>query len=170
MRPNDKTALELLNSLAPRKGQAAPADKNSQKSMQELLETRDPKVRAKEERVIQLRDAELAGDLAWMEYNSWLSPGNLFQRTLRSLVDPLFWGSAYFEKSKFCEHLPALIETLYEDNCGVILLAEKSYQVIIYSDSVHKWENTHVGQRAFQRGAKKVASFNRTGIKTWPEK
>jgi hypothetical protein len=112
----------------------APEDPAGPKSMEALLESKDSKVKALESRVLELRRAEEAGDIAWMGYTSWFCSGHAFQGELRSLVDPVFWGSAYFEHARFVRHLPALMARMSPTTHGTLLRSGGRYQVLLHNE------------------------------------
>jgi hypothetical protein len=156
---NDAMAQELLET-EPRQRVEAPADPSGPKTMAALLESKDSKVKAMEERVTELKVAEDAGDLAWMEYTSWFCSGNLFQRRLRDKVNPIFWGSAYFEHSRFVKQLPALTTEMSPSTLGILFRRGDRYQVVLYNER----HPHHTKRRKDSVRGEELLTFTRDGV------
>jgi len=157
---NDDVAKALMEG-AGTKVEFGAADPTGPKSMAVLLDSKDSKIRPMEDRVIALKKAEESGDLAWMEYTSWFCSGRGFQAELRRLVDPLFWGSAYFERARFVRHLPELLQQMSPTTSGFLSKRSGLYQV-----TLHNERHPMVGMgRKDSLGGEILMKFNRDGVK-----
>lgn len=132
--------------------------------MQSLLDSKDPKARHHKERILDLKLAEENLDLCLLEYNSWILPGQAFQSVLRSRLDPVFWGSVYFEAFDFVKCLPELCTTMRPEMTGIFLKSAKGYQLLLLSTRSTKWETTHAAKAAFKT-CEQLLVFTHEGIK-----
>lgn len=133
--------------------------------MQALLDSKDPKARHHKKRILDLKAAEENKDLCLLEYNSWILPGQAFQAVLRDKLDPVFWGSVYFEAFNFVKYLPELCEAMRPEMTGIFLKGTTGYQVLILSSRSTKWETSHALKSDFAKHADQLLVFGNDGIK-----
>lgn len=137
---NDDIAKALLNMPPGRRVEAPPSNKPP--TLSQIMETKDSKLRPMIERIEALKVSEAAGDLAWMTYGSWLYSGPRFQQMVRDQLHPFFWGSCYFEKSKFIAALPQMVRSLPSEAKGSVIKIDGGLHVVIIN-SDNDYHKTH---------------------------
>lgn len=63
-------------------------------------------------KILELRDIDSAGDLAWMEWSSWYLLPTSFRKAFESLVEPLFWSGIYFSYSRLLANTDSVLTKL----------------------------------------------------------
>jgi hypothetical protein len=162
---SDEIAKHLLATASDVRVHEAPKPVHGSKTIADLLEERDPKIRPMIERVEELKHAEETGDLAFMDYSSWLCTGNVFQRFFRDWLNPLFWGSCYFEHSRFVEGIDKVIEHITPSTSGTLIQRGNDIQVLMVNERYPKHDEWKLDRRPFIGQNKVLLTFNHKGVK-----
>jgi hypothetical protein len=97
---------------------------------EDTLSDMDPELR---EKFGFLKSCEIELDLGWMGFASWNTLSPAFRSHFTVHLDPLLWGSVYFQFSKFKEVQEGLMTFEHRDTSLYILREVGGYQLVSIS-------------------------------------
>jgi hypothetical protein len=165
---HDDLARRLLDTPPGRRTDMTP--RTGPMPIAQILASKDSKLRPMMERVQELGRVSLDGDLAWMDYHSWFRSGNEFQRRVRDLLNPLFWGAVFFELSAFRSKAKEIVTALPRTAKGTLYGREDQAQVLITDESRKEWGTS---ARPLTDGGKSgwvISTFTYKGVTEKKEK
>ena len=159
---HDELAKRLLDTPPGRRADTSP--RSGPMRIEQILASKDSKLRPMMERVQELGKVDLDGGMAWMDYDSWFKSGHEFQRRVRDTLRPLFWGAVFFELAAFREQVGGLVSALPRTAKGTLYGRPDRAQVLISDESRKPWGSSARPLLDGARGGWVILTFSKSGV------
>lgn len=101
-----------------------------------LLESNDKDSDELAVMVSKLKDCEIKGKLAWMEYSSWYNLNSIFQNVFMDCINPLFCSNIFFDYSLLENNFIKIIKNISKNVIYITKVDGNVRKLVCFSDNV----------------------------------